>query len=447
MKNYILLLYLCVCQLCLGADFKHDYSQTWVSKIALAHPDLKGGSIVHINFEQALELIKKTDRLTLGVPKIVYLVGWQYNGHDDKYPAFFEVNKWLKRDSDATAEESLNWLIREARQYNTFVSLHINMTDAYDDSPLWGEYVEQDLISKNSDGTLKIIGEYNQRKAYQINYRNEWEKGYTQMRIDRLLELLPELKKSATIHLDAWIVRPSEGHNESIIVEAEYQKKALLYWKAKGLDVTSEWFMDYMTGYVPLAYHFNGFTQAEYLSVPADVYTGVGLNRDLRSTDFDLGFLFGTTCYGELAWNDQQTWEETLTREFMLNCPQYFFLNRLKRESVEGTGNNRIARYSENVKVSLPDRKIWQGNRILRNENTIAIPAVWRDDSGVVIYSTDRTGKTIFDIPYLWGDTRNATLYQITTGGLQEVKKLKITGGELEIELTPGTPYYVIPDT
>ena len=446
MKNYTLLFCFCICQFCLGADFKHDYSRTWVSKIALAHPDLKGGSIVHINFEQALELIKKTDQLTLGVPKIVYLVGWQYNGHDDKYPAFFEVNKWLKRESDATAEESLNWLIREARQYNTYVSLHINMTDAYDDSPLWDEYVEQDLISKNSDGTLKIIGEYNQRKAYQINYRNEWERGYTQMRIDRLLELLPELKKSATIHLDAWIARPSEGHNESIIVEAEYQKKALLYWKAKGLDVTSEWFMDYMTGYVPLAYHFNGFTQAEYLSVPADVYTGVGLNRDIQSTDFDLGFLFGTTCYGELAWNNQQTWEETLTREFMLNCPQYFFLNRLKRESVEGTDNNRTARFSEGVTVCLQDSTLKQRNRIIRSKNTISIPAVWRDDLGVVIYSTDRKGKNLFDIPLPWGSVRSATLYRITTNGLVKEKKLKVTDHKFEMELTPEVPYYVIPD-
>lgn len=122
--------------------------------------------------------IRATDNLSLGIPKVVYLVGWQYNGHDDKYPAFFDANPLLKRDCDQTALESLRWLMREARKYHTTVSLHINMTDAYDDSPLWNEYVEHDLISKNADGSLKVIGEYNNRKAYQINYQREWEKEF-----------------------------------------------------------------------------------------------------------------------------------------------------------------------------------------------------------------------------------------------------------------------------
>ena len=117
--------------------FNHDYSRTWVTKIALAVPDRKGGCEVRVTFEQALEMIRQSDNLSLGVPKIVYLVGWQYNGHDDKYPAFFEVNEPLKRPQDATAEESLRWLMREARKYHTTVSLHINMVDAFEESPLW----------------------------------------------------------------------------------------------------------------------------------------------------------------------------------------------------------------------------------------------------------------------------------------------------------------------
>ena len=43
--------------------------------------------------------------------KIIYLVGWQYNGHNDKYPAFFEVNRALKWLQDKDAMESLLWLM------------------------------------------------------------------------------------------------------------------------------------------------------------------------------------------------------------------------------------------------------------------------------------------------------------------------------------------------
>lgn len=77
--------------------FNHDYSQTWVSKMFLSKPNPQGGCIVNLTFEQALEVIRVTDNLSLGIPKIVYLVGWQYNGHDDKYPAFFDANPLLKR--------------------------------------------------------------------------------------------------------------------------------------------------------------------------------------------------------------------------------------------------------------------------------------------------------------------------------------------------------------
>jgi hypothetical protein len=417
----------------------------------MASPDMKGGSDVRLTFEQALDVIKQTDHLSLGVPKIIYLVGWQYNGHDDKYPAFFEVNRHLKRSSDATAEESLQWLIREARKYHTTVSLHINMTDAYDNSPLWDEYVEKDLISKNSDGKLKVIGEYNQHKAYQINYKNEWEKGYTQQRIDRLLALLPELKESATIHIDAWIARPSEGHNETQIVEAAYQKKALQYWKAKGIDVTSEWVMDYMTGDVPLAWHFNSFSQEQYLSIPAHIYTGVGINPDITDSDFGLGFLFGTTCYGEPFWKapfwgEASTWQQTLTKDFMLKCPQYFFLNRYERLSVEGSGKERTAYYSGDVNVSLSDSTVRQGDRIWRNKNVISIPAVWRDDKGLIVYSADEAGKFKPDIPYSWDKAKRATIYKVTSEGLKEIKKVAIQQFHFVIDVEKDTPYYIIPE-
>lgn len=450
MKKYILtLLLFFLVRPGQAQPFHHDYSKTWVTKMFLAEPDQKGGSNVWITFEKALEFIKKTDEMSLGVPKIIYLVGWQYNGHDDKYPAFFEVNRHLKRASDATAEESLGWLIREARKYNTTVSLHINMTDAYDNSPLWDEYVENDLISKNRDGSLKIIGEYNNMKAYQINYKNEWNKGYTQMRIDRLLETVPELQGTRTIHSDAWIARASEGHNESLVVETEYQKKAALYWRAKGMDITSEWYMDYMTGYVPLVWHFNGFRQDDYLAVPASVYTGVGLNPDIRS-DKGVGFLFGTSSYGEPFWTDKANintdkWEKALTNDFMLKCPQYFFLNRFDRMEVTGEGDERVAWYSDGVKVSLADSLVTHGDQILRKKNTVCFPAVWREDKGVIVYTADDIKKGTFDVPYSWGKAKSAILYRITMEGPEKIRTVKVKDFTVSLEVENETPYYLVP--
>ena len=36
-----------------------------------------GGCKVYLTFERALEVLRKLDALSLGCPKVVYLVGWQ----------------------------------------------------------------------------------------------------------------------------------------------------------------------------------------------------------------------------------------------------------------------------------------------------------------------------------------------------------------------------------
>ncbi len=426
--------------------FNHDYSQTLVMKIGISVPDQKGGTKIINTFEDALEIIKKADDLSLGVPKIIYLVGWQYNGHDDKYPAFFEVNKAMKRPQDNSARESLIWLMNEAKKYHTTVSLHINMTDAYEDSPLWDEYVENDLISKTASGNLMVIGNYNNRKAYQINYKNEWNSGYAQKRIDRLLELLPPLKEAATIHIDAWIVRDSKGHYESAVTEAVYQKKILNYWKEKGIDVTSEWVMDYMVGFVPFAWHFNHMSQGDYLKIPANVYTGSGLNPDVRGTDFGLGFLFGKSMYGETVFPSLHNgirvaeWESLFVNDFYLNCLQYFHLNKLERLKVEGEGDNRIAYFSDNVKVSLADSTITKGDFLLREKDFVAFPVVWKEEKMLAVYSKNKVRKLI-QIPKDWGDVKKVSVSIITANGVVIQKNIEVKNNQLNIDAR--TPYLI----
>ncbi len=432
--------------------FNHDYSRTLVMKLDLSNPDGKGGSNVYCDFETALEFIKQADQLTLQVPKIIYLVGWQYRGHDDKYPAMFEVNSLLKRPQDENARESLLWLMREARKYHTTVSLHINMTDAYDDSPLWDIYVENDLISKKRFGGLMVIGNYNNRNAYQINYKNEWNTGWTQKRIDSLINLLPELKNAGTIHIDAWIARESKGHYESLVTESEYQKRSLNYWKEKGIDVTSEWVMDYMTGLVPFAWHFNARNQQQYLDVPANVYTGSGINSDVAGSDFGLGFLFGQSMYGEGLWpywnrseEDRKNWDKKFTAKFYLNCLQYFYLNRLDRISVSGTRNDRIASFSNSVSVSLKDSTVYEKDIKLREKNTVLFPLAWKEDPSLSAYSLDGASNKSFKLPGIWKYFQTIDLYEVSIDGLKHVDKIEVKDETISLNMVAGQPYLLRP--
>ena len=97
------------------AKFNYDYSKILWMKMFLARPDFENNrSDVLINFEQALDIIKAVDSITQKIPKIIYLVGWQGLGHDDTYPEMNTINPSLKRECDATAKESLLWLVGNA---------------------------------------------------------------------------------------------------------------------------------------------------------------------------------------------------------------------------------------------------------------------------------------------------------------------------------------------
>jgi hypothetical protein len=203
--------------------FYRDHHKTLVTKLFLGMegepterlrslPMFQKPRDVLCTFEEALEVVRKMDNLTRGMPKIVYLVGWQKGGHDHGYPAWDEVNPRLKREQDPTALDSLRWLIREARQYNTTVSLHINMLDAYEQSPLWDEYVAKDCLARDEAGQLlspgiAMVGE----SMYNVVYPREWEEGLAQRRIDELIEMIPELVDGHTIHVDVFIAQREDG--------------------------------------------------------------------------------------------------------------------------------------------------------------------------------------------------------------------------------------------
>ena len=233
--------------------FYHDYHQTLVLKIFnLRHPDVDSGYIC--TFEETLEIVRKTDNLTREIPKILYLQGWQQGGFDMLFPAWNMVDPRLKRDEDETALESLRWLIREAKKYNTIVSLHIDMVQARVNSPLWDEYVEKDIVARDEEGKIILIERFEGEINFsEISYTREWEEGLGQKRIDGLIEMVPELVDAHTVHIDnfrtyrknenrplsPWHAKPENGGID-MYKETETARKIFKYWRDKGIDVTGE---------------------------------------------------------------------------------------------------------------------------------------------------------------------------------------------------------------
>ncbi|MGH2565171.1 MAG: endo-alpha-N-acetylgalactosaminidase family protein, partial [Ginsengibacter sp.] len=278
--------------------YMHNYGKTLTIKMFLAHPDRKGGSKVLINCEQALQNIQEVDAITRGIPKIVYLVGWQYNGHDDKYPAWDEVNAALRRPEDATALDSFLWLKREARKYNTTISVHINMTDSYTNSPLWETYTNNNLIARNADGSFLQIGRYNGISSYEVCYTREWDSGFAQKRIDDIVNML-QLRSAGPVHIDAFFPRASEYFGITREMETRAMRKIYRYWRDEGIDVTSEeqarMRPDPFIGLQPMAWWFD-LSRKQQTTIHQNLACG---GMPYQPNDSTNGFLFGQSMHGE----------------------------------------------------------------------------------------------------------------------------------------------------
>ena len=381
-------------------QWNHGYHQTLTMKLFLAQAghDGKhkrkdnGNNTVYLTFEEALKVIVKMDNLSLGIPKIIYLVGWQYNGHDSKYPAWFEVNSALKRGKDETALASLLWLMEEAKKYHTTVSLHINMFDAYPDSPLWDTYQANDIIAKNQDGSLRE-GEW----GYPISYAQEMKTGYAQKRIDSLCALLP-ISATGTIHIDAfhgWAPIGENGPGKRPFIkgpispflgytveeEAEAQKQIFKYWASKGVDVTSEgaFFLreDNFAGLQPMSWWVDWGLE-DYMKWPASYYSG---GTDSR----DLGKIFGTSMHGEdIARNDPKNLNG-FKKEFCNRTLVWYYLNQLDRMYFVINNKNKSVQFSDGVISTLKDEVliIKKNERSLVEQEDIFVEALWMEDVSV----------------------------------------------------------------
>ncbi len=209
--------------------------------------------------DEALAIIKRIHDLSGGIHQIAYLVGWQFNGHDSKYPDWSEVGKHCASSLSSDPLESLRKAMKVAAQkYNTDLSLHVNMSDAYTNAPSWQIYKDKDVLCRDAKGELVKGGIWSGERCYLVSHVKEFRSGLAQKRILALLEMFPDLKRSGTIHIDAFfgIESPFEG------VSRRDDHKALLdiadFWHQQGVDVTTESFSARdQIGRIPMCYHIN----------------------------------------------------------------------------------------------------------------------------------------------------------------------------------------------
>lgn len=445
--------------------YYRDYHQTLVMKLFMAYDGIpvkkketdlcfqQSNPSKICTFEEALEVVKKVDNITRGIPKIIYLVGWQRGGHDHLYPDWSIVNPNLKREQDASALESLRWLIREAKKYNTTVSLHINMVDAFEESPLWDEYVSKGIIARDVDGKLLSAWEVVQNhKAYHISYTKEWEYGLSQRRIDKLIEMVPELKEGHTIHIDVFIalwegrnLHPYLAKKEGIDAnkEVETQRKIFNYWREKGFDVTGEglfWAHPAGEGFIglqPMAWWYPDDKNFQ-MEVPERLSARGRVSRTGQGD-----FRFGSSMQGEEIFLKDKENLPGFIEQFCTMTLPWYYLSRLDRVAFVNEelfySNGVIARYEDGRRI------IRKNDFVLRDNDDLFVPALWNDKE-IIAFSKEGYQQRIWKMPEDWNNVQAVDLYEISLTGCKLKKAcVPVVESKLELSLSKGEAISIVP--
>lgn len=445
--------------------FNYNYSKILWMKMFLAKPDFENNtSEVLINFEQASEIIKRIDNITQGIEKIIYLVGWQGLGHDDLYPEMNVINPYLKRECDATAKDSLLWLIAEAKKCNTVISYHGNVADAYKASPTHEEFVKESAVLKHPDGTPAVIEIFNGRDAYKTSYKQFWESGLFKKIIDDFCEAVP-VKEAGTVHLDNFCIAENMFPRTDVEQQNEARNKMLDYVMSLGIDVTSEYtyrelllradaekhpvrkyyaqYQDnlpvgdwrdaplHTLGRIPAVWWMSNMTIDDCINIQPEEFSGY-LNDSVLKT------VFYGTMHGEDIWMnngiDSEVWVPLFVREFCTHHIPYIYLNRYKRLSYKEDDGNYIVTFDGGVESTGRTKTITRNGIVLKNGNDVILPLT-QDNMTFVAYSENgKDGEwNIPDAPF-----SKAAVYNITEYGNEYIGDVTVTDKKILLSLSAG---------
>ena len=428
-----------------AATFRHTYSQCLTYKIFCAdkaHPDKN-----LTTFSDALNIIRVIHDVTGGLEQVVYLVGWQFDGHDSKYPAWSEVNPHLKRAQDPDARTSFLWLAEEAKKYNAFVSVHINMSDAYETSPLWKEYRDNGLIILGKDGQPRKAGVWGGEQSYLVDKTKEWKSGYAKRRIDALVALLPFLRESGSVHIDAF----------GLIGQDEALRQAVYgifdYWRGLGIDVTTEFFDLDLVGRLPMVYHLN-LSEENRIKYPAGVICGGGDGGNQRHAAKPSGWahLPEAGCLYEEAWGVSIDHDlgggprATLgiVGKICTRTLPWYFLNQHRPLSYENKPERYRVLFSEGIEseVRPSDRHLTvSGNgRVLVDGGDVFMPARWTKDNEWFVYSRNG-GTRAWPVPDAWKGKSEVLAFALSDDGRSPATVMPILDGKLAIQLGSGQAF------
>jgi hypothetical protein len=218
------------------------YQDTYIYKIFCDSP----GAGDYTTFEDALGVIRRVHQLAPWLKQVVYLVGWQYRGHDTGYPATDQINQRLG------GIDSLRRAAAEAAKYNAILSYHDNFDDAYRDSPQWDE----SIIARDSQGGLQKGGVWAGGQSYVIAFNKYAQKAG----LERVRRTVSQMPVRGSYHIDVLSAVPMRRDHhpdrpESTGDSLQGKLAIIREFNRLGIDVTSEGFTAPFVGSIGHSWH------------------------------------------------------------------------------------------------------------------------------------------------------------------------------------------------
>ncbi len=406
------------------------YSGSFIYKILLDSPK----EPQWIMFSEARDMIQRVNRLTGGARQVVYLIGWQHNGHDTGYPDTSVINPRV-----GTLDQ-LKTTIELGKLQNAIVSVHDNFHDAYMDSPAW----DPAIIAVDQDGELAKGGVWAGGQAYVIS-----PAAYEKQAAQRAKKTVDMLGIKDTIHLDVFTDDPDRidfnpkvkaGRNKNIAAKLAMVNS----FNKLGVDVTAE----VLTA--PFTSRISHYWQVESRPVPIwsaeesiplvpMIYHGKITAGSSPTTDDRLLNLFLSGWTFSADFNRSTTDEQIMDLYYLVTLPWASLANR-EISAYEKNGTIERVTYNRNTYVEVDRSKLTykivrDGILVASNFATmIPIP-----DGRIAVYSR-KDAKITVDLPESWTDSKKI---QVTRLRGSEGGSYKVSDGKLTITASARTPYHI----
>ncbi len=401
----------------------------------------KGSTAENVSFDEELGRIKKLAAQTDSAAYVVYLLGWQYTGHDTGYPSVDKVN-----DSLGGYEKLVN-LIREARKYNVNITFYDNYDDSYPDHPGW----DADVICRDPQGNLMIGGTWDGEQSYLISsYKYAMKSGLSRVRFT--LKRYP-VEKAYFIDVLAggyhggrkYDFNPSSP--AGAVKNFEGKLKIIDEFNKNGLDVATEDFTGFFVGHAGtfgdiVAFDNIYFKDEEQIPLIPLIYhgkTSFGMKVSSRSLNVK------TFLYGQRA--------QSFTSLRSVYTPADYILDALPKQKLYGLPMKSYHRYGDlervvyedgsvvetDVKANTYSVRLKDGRVIARNYSSF-VP-VKKD---VYMACSMNGGLISYPVPREWTDTNKIHVFKLNSDGTRNDTDFKTENGNIGFNSDPNAPYKVV---